>query len=42
MAVRRDYGPAGACQQKAVALLLLLVGVPFLLVRLVVRKAGRR
>jgi hypothetical protein len=35
---RKDYGPMGACAPKAALLLL----IPFLLVRLMWRKARRR
>ena len=35
---RRDYGPMGACAPKAV----LLLALPFLLLRLVWRKARRK
>ena len=42
MSVRKDYGPQGACRQKAALLLLCFLAFPFLLLRLVWRKARRR
>lgn len=41
MATRKDYGPQGSCRQKA-ALLFVVFAAPFLVLRLVWRKARRR